>query len=72
MRCPTCQQPLSARSGRYRPFCSERCKMIDLGRWLDGDYAIAGEPASDEELAADLQQEDSEKSSPKSADRRRR
>ena len=28
--------------------------MIDLGRWLDGDYAVAGEPATDEELAADV------------------
>jgi len=29
---------------RYKPFCSERCKMADLGRWLKGDYAV---PASD-------------------------
>ena len=27
-------------SERYRPFCSERCKMADLGRWLKGDYAV--------------------------------
>jgi hypothetical protein len=25
----------------YRPFCSERCKMADLGRWLQGDYRVA-------------------------------
>ena len=25
---------------RYRPFCSERCKMADLGRWLKSDYAV--------------------------------
>jgi endogenous inhibitor of DNA gyrase (YacG/DUF329 family) len=25
------------------PFCSERCKMIDLGRWLEGTYVIEGE-----------------------------
>ncbi len=24
----------------YRPFCSDRCKMADLGRWLKGDYAV--------------------------------
>ena len=29
---------------RYKPFCSERCKMADLGRWLKGDYAV---PASE-------------------------
>jgi len=28
----------------YRPFCSERCKMADLGRWLKGDYRIPGPP----------------------------
>ncbi len=33
----------------HRPFCSERCKMVDLGRWLDGTYKIT-EPASPEGL----------------------
>jgi endogenous inhibitor of DNA gyrase (YacG/DUF329 family) len=27
------------------PFCSERCRLVDLGRWIDGDYAIPGRPA---------------------------
>jgi uncharacterized protein len=32
------------------PFCTDRCRMIDLGRWIDGDYAIPGaENASPEE-----------------------
>ena len=26
------------------PFCSDRCRLIDLGRWIDGDYAIPGPP----------------------------
>ena len=30
----------------WRPFCSERCKMADLGRWLSGEYRIAGDPPS--------------------------
>jgi hypothetical protein len=29
---------------RWRPFCSERCKMADLGRWLREDYRVPGEP----------------------------
>ena len=29
----------------HRPFCSERCKMVDLGRWFDGTYSIS-EPMS--------------------------
>ncbi len=28
----------------WRPFCGERCKMADLGRWLGGEYRVPGEP----------------------------
>jgi len=28
----------------WRPFCSERCKMADLGKWLAGEYAVPAEP----------------------------
>lgn len=27
------------------PFCSDRCKLVDLGRWIDGAYSLPGEPA---------------------------
>ncbi|MGC2444391.1 DNA gyrase inhibitor YacG [Candidatus Binatus sp.] len=39
MKCPICKKPadLSPRN-RFRPFCSERCQMIDLGTWVSGDY----------------------------------
>jgi endogenous inhibitor of DNA gyrase (YacG/DUF329 family) len=37
----------------YRPFCSERCKLIDLARWADGEYRIAGEPLNPEPPADD-------------------
>jgi endogenous inhibitor of DNA gyrase (YacG/DUF329 family) len=33
---------------RWRPFCSDRCRLQDLGRWIDGDYRIAGESISSE------------------------
>jgi endogenous inhibitor of DNA gyrase (YacG/DUF329 family) len=29
----------------WRPFCSERCKLLDLARWVDGVYRVPGEPA---------------------------
>jgi len=57
VRCPTCKQSVEP-GARFRPFCCERCKLIDLGRWLDGSYAIPGEPASDEELSEDLLSQD--------------
>lgn len=46
MRCPICKKPVNVASGpgsstpKYFPFCSERCKLIDLGRWLDGKYQV--------------------------------
>ena len=46
-RCPICKTSVEApppgeqpASRSYFPFCSERCKLIDLGRWLDGKYQI--------------------------------
>lgn len=30
------------------PFCSERCRLVDLGRWIDGAYVIPGGPGSEE------------------------
>ncbi|MFT8243268.1 DNA gyrase inhibitor YacG [Roseomonas sp. BN140053] len=46
--CPICGRPVVP---QHRPFCSPRCRQVDLGRWLSGDYAIPGEPvgAPDEE-----------------------
>jgi hypothetical protein len=32
---------------RWRPFCSERCKLLDLARWADGTYRVAGDPIAD-------------------------
>ena len=44
--CPICGKPAQE---RHRPFCSARCRMIDLGRWLDGRYSIPTEDPPDEE-----------------------
>jgi uncharacterized protein len=35
--CPICGKPVDP---KHRPFCSARCRTIDLGRWLKGDYRI--------------------------------
>ena len=52
VRCPTCQRELSwDASSPWRPFCSERCKMVDLGAWFSEARSIPGEPAAT--LAAD-------------------
>jgi endogenous inhibitor of DNA gyrase (YacG/DUF329 family) len=33
-------------AAKWRPFCSERCRLIDLGAWIDEKHAIPGEPVS--------------------------
>ena len=45
--CPICRKPAA---DRFRPFCSARCKDVDLNRWFKGAYAIpAAESADDSE-----------------------
>lgn len=48
-RCPICSKTFEADPTALPPgfpFCSERCRLIDLGRWIDGDYAIPGRAVS--------------------------
>lgn len=43
--CPTCGKTVEWRAdNRWRPFCSERCKLIDLGDWFGEEHRIPGEP----------------------------
>ena len=45
VKCPNCQKETEwNEKNPYRPFCSERCKLIDLGAWASGEHAIPGEP----------------------------
>jgi endogenous inhibitor of DNA gyrase (YacG/DUF329 family) len=42
--CPTCQRPVAwSPESPFRPFCSERCKLIDLGAWVSEQRSIPGE-----------------------------
>lgn len=42
-KCPTCAREVAI-DGPSFPFCSGRCKLVDLGNWLDGAYVIPGGP----------------------------
>ena len=46
MRCPVCKREFDQATSKALPFCSDRCRLIDLGRWLDGKYQI---PVVDED-----------------------
>jgi endogenous inhibitor of DNA gyrase (YacG/DUF329 family) len=48
VKCPTCQREIDWSQSPFRPFCSERCKLIDLGAWLTEKHTIPGEAAPDE------------------------
>jgi endogenous inhibitor of DNA gyrase (YacG/DUF329 family) len=62
-RCPVC-------SARYEiaalddlpsfPFCCDRCRLIDVGRWVDGKYSIPGAPAPTLPEAGQVDEDDSE------------
>jgi len=50
--CPTCKRDIEWNEQfPWRPFCSERCKLVDLGAWMSEARAIPGEPL--DESAAD-------------------
>jgi len=49
--CPRCgERSILDQSNPWRPFCSERCQLIDLGKWASGEYAI---PAEEESPSSD-------------------
>lgn len=48
--CPHCGRPSDWKGNPYRPFCSERCKLIDLGKWASGKYSIPGEKVKSDEI----------------------
>lgn len=47
--CPHCKVKTPYEGNPFRPFCSERCRLIDLGQWASGGYAIPGKSAEVEE-----------------------
>ncbi len=40
VKCPSCGKKADWHDNPHRPFCSERCKLIDLGKWADESYSI--------------------------------
>lgn len=47
VKCPTCNKSVEYnKNNPFRPFCSERCRLIDLGAWANDEYVIEGEPGS--------------------------
>ncbi len=47
IHCPLCHKKTTWEENPYRPFCSERCKLTDLGLWAGEEYRIADESADE-------------------------
>jgi endogenous inhibitor of DNA gyrase (YacG/DUF329 family) len=43
VKCPSCGKETQFQGNEFRPFCSERCKLLDFGAWADGEYSLPSE-----------------------------
>ena len=50
VKCPTCKKKFDYYSSDFRPFCCERCRLIDLGQWLTESYTVPVEKLSEDEF----------------------
>ncbi len=57
LRCPICKNEVKSTDAEF-PFCSERCRTIDLGKWASGAYVISSPGSESEEAIADGDPED--------------
>jgi endogenous inhibitor of DNA gyrase (YacG/DUF329 family) len=62
LRCPTCRT-LVAAGDEHFPFCSDRCKLIDLGKWASGGYVIST-PITDPEMLESIANETTKRPDP--------
>ena len=53
LRCPICKKSTKATEADF-PFCSDRCRLIDLGKWASGGYVIPSADSDAEETIADI------------------
>ncbi len=49
LHCPICQKTFDPAESKSMPFCSQRCQMIDLGRWFNEDYGLPYEGDEEDE-----------------------
>lgn len=46
VKCPNCHKETEYQGNEFRPFCSERCQLLDFGAWADGEYALPSETSA--------------------------
>ncbi len=55
IKCPRCRSLTEWEGNDSRPFCSEKCRLVDLGQWANEEYTIAGEKAPQHDRDAELE-----------------
>lgn len=63
LRCPICKTTVKSGDPEF-PFCSDRCRTIDLGKWASGGYVISTKINDPEELESIAEQQSRRKSDP--------
>ena len=58
--CPQCRRPTAWEDNPFRPFCSERCRLLDLGAWADESYRIPASTAHQDHGRSEIQNENDE------------
>ena len=56
--CSVCKNITTWEENPFRPFCSERCKLIDLGAWASGEYKLPVKPEDESDQAGQEEEED--------------
>lgn len=54
-RCPVCRHEVIQENNEWRPFCSERCQQIDLGRWAAEEYRVPVTRSEVEDFVSEIQ-----------------
>lgn len=61
VKCPRCRETATWEGNEWRPFCSRRCKLLDLGSWISEEYVIKGRgrtgEGSEKELDLDMDEQ---------------
>jgi len=57
--CPVCKNKTTWEENSWKPFCSERCKLIDLGKWFSEEYRIEGKETMSKEQNAESEEQTS-------------
>jgi uncharacterized protein len=61
MVCPTCRKLTDWKDNPFRPFCSERCKLVDFGRWVNEEFRVPDQPLPKDQTESSGSGDDSDR-----------